>query len=176
MQTAQKNMITAALFLSLGLILPFFTMQVPQFGNMLLPMHIPVLLCGFICGPRYGGLVGFVTPLLRSVLFGMPPLVPIALLMAFELATYGFISGWLVQRLPRTPLYLWLSLIVAMVAGRLVWGLVAYIVFSFGETALTWQMFVNATVLAAVPGIILQLLIVPPLVLLIDRTRSKGNV
>lgn len=169
MYAAKKNVMTAALFLSLGLILPFFTMQLPQFGNMLLPMHIPILLCGFICGPRYGAFVGLLTPVLRSLLFGLPPLFPIALLMAFELTAYGFMTGWLSHRFPRKPVYLWLSLIIAMLVGRLAWGMAAYVLFSFGETALTWQHFLNATILLAIPGIALQLLIIPPLVLMIDR-------
>ena len=80
-----KNMTLAALFLALGLVLPFFTGQIPQIGSMLLPMHIPVFLCGLICGWQYGAAVGFVVPLMRSVLFGMPPLFPTATAMAFEL-------------------------------------------------------------------------------------------
>ena len=63
---------TAALFLALALLLPSLTMQLDTIGNMLLPMHIPILLCGLICGWKYGAAVGFITPLLRSFLFGIP--------------------------------------------------------------------------------------------------------
>lgn len=93
-----KKLVLSALFLAIGLILPFITMQIPAVGKMLCPMHIPVLLCGFIVGWPYGLLVGFITPLLRSVLFGMPMLVPNAVCMAFELATYGFVAGVLSQK------------------------------------------------------------------------------
>lgn len=95
-----KNLTLAALFLALGLVLPFFTGQIPQIGSMLLPMHIPVFLCGLICGWQYGAAVGFIVPLMRSVLFGMPPLFPTATAMAFELLTYGLVVGLLYSRPP----------------------------------------------------------------------------
>ena len=83
----------AALFLALGWLMPFLTGQIPEFGNMLLPMHIPVMICGFVLGPVYGALIGFITPLTRSLIFGMPPILPTGLAMCFELMTYGFICG-----------------------------------------------------------------------------------
>ena len=95
MDQSLKKITVAAMFLALGLILPFFTGQIPQIGSKLLPMHIPVFLCGLICGWKYGGLVGFILPLLRSALFGMPVFFPSATAMAFELMTYGAVSGFL---------------------------------------------------------------------------------
>ena len=86
-----KKLAYAALFLALCLVLPMLTGQIPRIGSMLLPMHIPVLLCGLVCGWQYGAAVGFVAPLLRSVLFGMPPMYPVAIAMAFELLTYGLV-------------------------------------------------------------------------------------
>ena len=88
------KMVLSALFLALCLVLPFLTMQVPQIGNMLCPMHLPVLLCGFICGSPWGMAVGFVAPLLRSVWLGMPPIYT-AIGMAFEMAAYGAAAGLL---------------------------------------------------------------------------------
>ena len=87
------KLILAAMFLAIGLLLPFLTGQIRQIGNMLLPMHIPVILCGLICGWQYGLGVGFVLPLLRCVIFGMPVLFPTAVSMSFELAAYGFTDG-----------------------------------------------------------------------------------
>ena len=92
-QMTVRKTVLAALFLAIGLILPFITMQIPAVGKMLCPMHIPVLLCGYILGGPYGLIVGFITPLLRSVTFGMPVMLPNAICMAFELATYGLVSG-----------------------------------------------------------------------------------
>lgn len=90
-----RQLVLAALFLALAFVLPLLTGQVPKVGNMLCPMHFPVLLCGFVLGGPWGLAVGFAAPLLRSVLFGMPPMFPVAISMAFELATYGLVSGLL---------------------------------------------------------------------------------
>ena len=99
--TALRKRILAALFLAIGLILPFITMQIPAVGKMLCPMHIPVLLCGYICGGPYGLLIGIITPLLRGVLFGMPAIFPNAFCMAFELATYGLVAGILSEKMTK---------------------------------------------------------------------------
>ena len=82
-----KNLVLGALFLALALVLPFFTGQIPQIGTMLCPMHLPILLAGFVCGGPVGAVVGFIAPLLRMVMFGMPPFY-VAIAMAFELLTY----------------------------------------------------------------------------------------
>ena len=95
MNPSVQNLTLAALFLAAGLVLPFLTGQIPQIGSMLLPMHLPVLLCGLVCGWQYGALIGFVLPLLRFALFGMPPIFPTGIAMCFELAAYGFLAGWL---------------------------------------------------------------------------------
>ena len=87
------------MFLGIGQVLPFITGQIPQIGAMLSPMHLPILLCGYSCGPLTGALVGFVCPLLRSVLFGMPKMFPTAIAIAFELCTYGTVAGVLYNRL-----------------------------------------------------------------------------
>ena len=93
-----RQLVPAALFLALAFVLPLLTGQVPKVGNMLCPMHFPVLLCGFVLGGPWGLAVGFAAPLLRSVLFGMPPMFPVAISMAFELAAYGLVSGLLWRR------------------------------------------------------------------------------
>ena len=118
------KMILSALFLALAYIMPFLTGQIPEIGSMLCPMHIPVLLCGFICGWQWGLAVGFVTPLMRSMILGAPPMFPKAVCMAFELATYGMIAGFLYRKLPRKKLNVYLSLFGAMIVGRIVWGIV----------------------------------------------------
>ena len=102
-----RRLTYAALCLALAIVLPFLTGQIPEIGSALCPMHIPVLLCGFLCGWPWGLAVGFVAPLLRSVLFGMPPMFPGAVAMAFELAVYGGVSGFLYRKFPKTiPGYL----------------------------------------------------------------------
>ena len=122
MNLSLKKLIYSAVFLALALVLPFLTGQIPEIGSMLCPMHIPVLLCGFICGGPWGAAVGFIAPLLRYVLFQMPPIFPAGLSMAFELAVYGLVSGLLYKALPKKIPFLYASLLIAMVSGRLVWG------------------------------------------------------
>lgn len=165
-----RNLILSAMFLALAFVLPFITGQIPQIGAMLLPMHIPVLLCGFFCGAPWGLAVGFLAPIFRSLIFGMPPMFPTAVCMAFELATYGFISGLLYRRLPRSRGSVYASLIAAMVIGRVVWGLVMFVCMggNFGLEA-----FVAGALTSAIPGIILQLLLIPVLVISLQKVNKN---
>ena len=169
MNKSIRKLVLAGLFLALGLILPFITGQIPSIGNMLLPMHIPVLLCGFICGWKYGLVVGFVVPLLRSVLFTMPPMFPIAISMAFELATYGLVSGLLYHLLSENRLRVILSLIGAMIDGRIVWGIVSYFLFGLSGSQFTLEMFIAGAFINAIPGIIIQLILIPIIVSVLER-------
>lgn len=166
-----RKLVFAALFLALGLVLPFLTAQIPQVGSMLLPMHLPVLLCGFVCGWPYGLLVGAVTPLLRSMLFSMPPLYPTAVAMAFELAAYGLLAGLFHKLLPKKPVYVYVSLILAMLGGRVVWGLVQMILMSLVAQPFTWQIFMAGAFGNALPGIAVQLVLIPVIVLALRSAR-----
>ena len=122
MSNRTRNLTISAMFLAIGQILPFITGQIPAIGAMISPMHYPVFLCGFICGPLYAGLVGFICPLLRSVLFGMPAMYPNAVAMAFELCAYGIITGVVYQGMKDKGLFgVYVTLIVAMIGGRIVW-------------------------------------------------------
>ncbi|MFU0831427.1 MAG: ECF transporter S component [Oscillospiraceae bacterium] len=168
-----QKMILAAVFMALGLLLPFVTGQIPQIGMMLLPMHIPVLLCGFLCGWPYGLLVGFITPLFRSVLFGMPPLYPTAAAMAFELAAYGFFSGFFYDKFPKKISFTYITLLLAMIMGRIVWGFVSLLFYSAMGKGFTWAMFMGGAVINAVPGIILQIALIPALVAALQKLSNN---
>lgn len=164
------NMVLSAMFIALGIVLPFFTGQIPQIGSMLLPMHIPVLLCGLICGWQYGAVVGFITPLLRSALFTMPPFIT-ALAMAFELMTYGLVTGLLYSRCKwKCIVSLYRTLLIAMVSGRAVWGIVMVLISGASGSLFTWQAFIAGAFLNAIPGIILQLVLVPGVMLALGKT------
>ena len=164
-----RALVLSAMFLALGLVLPFFTGQIPQVGSMLLPMHLPVFLCGLICGWQYGAAVGFVTPLLRMSLFGMPPLLT-AVAMAFELAAYGGVAGFLYSRSRwQCVIALYRSLLIAMVAGRLVWAAVRVVMTGVAGEPFTWQIFLAGALFNAVPGIILQLVFIPAVMVALDR-------
>lgn len=171
MKRNTRNLVLAALFVALGFLLPFLTMQIPSIGSMLSPMHIPVLLCGFVCGWPYALAVGFVTPLLRALTLGMPPMLPTAVAMAFELAAYGFFSGLLYAKLKKSAVNLYASLVLAMLGGRAVWGLVSYLIYAAMGNAFTFQMFLAGAFLNAVPGIVLHVLIIPPIVLALRRAK-----
>ncbi len=160
----------SALFLALGIILPFFTGQIPQIGNMMLPMHIPVLLCGFVCGGPWGLAVGFITPLLRSLLFGRPLLMPAAVGMAFELATYGLVSGLLYAKLSGHRFRIYLSLLLSMLSGRLVWGLVSIFLYRLLGNFFTWELFAAGAFFNAVPGILVQLVLIPAILYTLRKT------
>ena len=174
-KTNVKKLILAALFLAMALVLPFLTGQIPEVGSMLCPMHIPALLCGFFCGWPWGLMVGFVAPLLRSVTFGMPPMFPVAICMAFELATYGAVSGALYQKLPKKKSSVYVALLVAMVVGRLVWGAARVILAGLSGSSFTWALFLAGAFTNAVPGIILHLILIPVLVTAMDRAGLSLN-
>lgn len=165
------NLTLAAMFLAVGLVLPFLTGQIPQIGNKLLPMHIPVLLCGLICGWKYGLAVGFVLPPLRYFLFGMPVLFPTGIAMAFELGTYGLVVGLLYSRSRwKCVISLYRSMALAMIAGRVVWGIVQVLLLGIGGSGFTWQMFMAGVFINAVPGIILQFIFIPAVMVALNRT------
>ena len=150
MSNQVKRLTLSAFFLALGLVLPFaFHSFGPQAGAVFLPMHIPVLLCGFVCGPAYGALVGVVTPLLSSALTGMPPLMPTGIAMCLELAAYGLLSGFITKKLA--------NLVLLSVAGK----------------AYTLHLFLTAAFITAIPGILLQLVIVPLLVSVVKKVEVR---
>lgn len=165
------NLTLSAMFLAVGLLLPLLTGQIKQVGKMLLPMHIPVIMCGLICGWKYGLGVGFVTPLLRSLVFLRPAIYPDAVAMALELATYGLVVGLLYGHSRwKCIVSLYRSMIIAMIAGRVVWGVTEVILLGIGGEAFTWDAFIAGAFLEAFPGIILQLIFIPAMMLVLNRT------
>ena len=164
-----RRMVLAAFFIALGMILPYFTGQIPTIGRMLLPMHIPVLLCGFIVGGPYGLAVGLILPLFRSYLLGMPPLFPTAVAMTFELGAYGFLTGYLYRHLPKNSFTIYLSLVLAMLGGRAVGGLASLSLYGLSGQAFSWQLFMSGAFINAVPGIILQLIAIPAIVIALKK-------
>jgi len=170
-----KNLVLSALFLALCILLPFLTGQVPQIGSMLLPMHIPVLLAGFFCGWQYGLLVGLIAPLMRSLLFFMPPMFPTAVAMAFELAAYGCLSGLLYRAFPKNLFGAYAALILAMLAGRAVWGAASLAFYGIAGKAFTFAAFLAGAFINALPGILLQLVLIPALVVLLGRAAKRGK-
>lgn len=170
-----RKTVFAAMFLALAMVMPFLTGQIPQFGKMLCPMHFPVLLCGFFCGPWLGAAVGAIAPLLRSLIFGTPHLMPDAVAMCFELCTYGVLAGLLYMRLPKKRGYIYLSLIAAMLGGRLVWGTARAILYGIGQSSFGWAAFAAGAFTKAIPGIVAQILIIPVLVMALNRAAFREH-
>ena len=170
--TQTKKLTVAAMLFALGLVLPFLTGQIPQIGSMLLPMHLPVFMCGLICGGRYGVMVGLLLPLVRSMLFGMPPMYPTATAMAFELATYGAVSGAVYFGAGYFCMKsLYKSMLIAMVAGRAVWAVAMLVLMGINGGAFTVEMFVAGAFMNAIPGIVLQLVLIPGIMVALGKTK-----
>lgn len=168
-----KKLVGSALFLALGMLLPtLFHMAGLGQGSVFLPMHIPVLLCGFLCGKGYGALIGILTPLITGVITGMPPFYPIGLAMAAELCTYGFLSGICYEKIKK----IYPSLIIAMMIGRIISGITNMILLSFAGKPYTLEVFISTSFIIALPGIMIQLILIPMLVKAAEKTlMHKGE-
>ena len=166
------KIVLSAMFFALGLVLPFLTGQIPEIGSMLLPMHLPVFLCALICGWQYAGMIGFALPLIRSLLFTMPPMFPTAVSMAFELCAYGIITGIVYCLFKhKNILTVYISLISGMIGGRIVWGLVQYLLLSSSGKEFTFSAFLTGAFVNAVPGIIVQIILIPVIMLALDKAK-----
>lgn len=165
MKFSTKKLVITAMLLAVGLVLPTLFHAFGG-GSALLPMHIPVLICGFVCGAPYGALLGLVLPLLSSVLTGMPPIFPVAPAMAFELCAYGVVTGLLYRKV-RMPVYP--ALLLGMLAGRAVSGVANAILMGFAGKDYGMTAFLTASFVTALPGIIIQLVVVPLLVMTLTK-------
>ena len=166
--TNVRHLVMAALCAALGVVLPVTLHSIPNAGSILLPMHIPVLLCGLVCGPVYGLGCGILTPLLSSLITGMPPAAVLPSMLC-ELAVYGLAAGLLskVIRTGKRVLDLYVQLIGAMLLGRVVYGVMNALVFSAGNYS--FSAFVTAAFVTALPGIVIQLVLLPAVVLLLEK-------
>ena len=173
-----RKLTYAALLLALAVMMPRIAGLIPDIGKTLNLMHIPVLLCGFLCGWSWGLVVGFTAPLLSSLLNGMPGIFPDAVVMSFELAAYGALSGLLYRLLPKKKWSIYAALIGAMLAGRIVYGIVYLFLTGLGLVKINDALLAFVWVRAfAKPfaGIILQIALVPLLVMVLERARLILN-
>lgn len=164
LKSKSRKTIVSGVFLALGVLLPLVTAHgfgVP--GTIFLPMHLPVLLCGLIAGPFYGGILGLLLPFLNCILTGMPAAFPNAVVMTFELLTYGAVSGLIYEicKFKNQIARIYISLAASMLAGRLISGLVISLLLSFNP-ALKHASVIAATI-TGLPGIAVQLLLIPAL-------------
>ena len=175
-----RDLVLAAMFFAIGLVLPFVTGQIPEIGKALCPMHLPVLICSLVLGWKYGAVVGLLLPITRSLIFQFPPLYPNAVAMTFELAAYGFAAGFIYGLFRKAGfttaakriIALYIALIAAMIVGRLVWGAAQWVLLSLGGKAFTLEAFLAGAVTGSIPGIVIQLLLVPSLAFTLESVLS----
>ncbi len=168
-----KKLVFAAACAALCLVLPMAFHAIPNAGQVILPMHIPVLLCGLVCGWPYGGVCGLVGPLLSSLLTGMPPAAMLPSMMV-ECCVYGFTSGLLMKyvRTGKPVADLYISLVSAMVAGRVVAGFAKALIFTPGVAPFAW---VTTSLVTGIPGIVIQLVLMPLVVTALTKARLIPN-
>ncbi len=166
-----RNLTIAGVCLALALLLPFVTGQIPNVGSMLCPMHIPVLLCAFFVSWKWAMGVGFLAPILRFMLFSMPPM-PFGIAMAFELATYGLVASVMYKLLPKKRWSIYIALVSAMILGRIVWGAARMVIAGVTANPFTWQMFIGGALLEAIPGIIIQIVLIPIIVMAVKKNNE----
>lgn len=169
-----RDLVTAAVCLALCLLLPFLTGQIPQWGNMLSPMHIPVLLCGLLCGWPYALAVGLIAPPLRYALFGMPPILPTGVAMMVESGVYGLSAALLRRALPRKTAFLYVALVAAMLLGRVAWGAARLALAGLNNGVFTFAEFLAGAFTSAIPGIVCHILLIPPLVMALEKSRKSA--
>ena len=168
-----QRLVYAAVCIALALVLPLFLGQVQVFMQGISPMHIPALLAGFLCGPWYGLAVGLISPILRSLIFSMPRMYPTAIAMAFELGCYGLLTG-LFNRLfkkmnfwPRT----YISMIIAMILGRVVGGIAQAILLGFRGEGYSLQLFATAYFVNTSVGMVIHLIVVPLILFALKKAK-----
>ena len=168
--TRTKRLILTGLCIALGIVLPLAFHAIANAGSIFLPIHIPVILCGLICGWPFGLACGVVAPLLSSLFTGMPMVAFLPAILC-ELAVYGAISGLLMRAMKTGKLVMdvYLSLIGAMLSGRLVFGLLNALIFRAGAYSL--ELWTTAAFVTALPGILIQLAIIPVLVLSLIKAK-----
>ncbi len=169
------KLVISALFLSMGMVLPLLTGQIKEIGDSLLPMHLPVMLCGAICGWKYGFVVGAILPFLRSLCFGMPPLYPNAVWMAVELSIYGLVIGIMYLGLENRRGRTIISLVTAMLCGRIGWGIAKSILLGVVGKGFTAESFLVGGFVDSLPGIAVQIILIPIILRSYERVLAKGS-
>lgn len=173
----KKDLITrklcfTAMCFALCMTLPFLTGNLAEFGKLLCPMHLPVLLCGAACGAVWGGALGLVAPIIRSLAVGAPVLFPMAISMSVELFFYGFVMGIFVKIFKKNTLNVYISLLISMICGRIAGGAFKVLLLTFGAISdYGWQIFFTGYFVETLPGAVLQLIVIPPAIYAIRKHR-----
>lgn len=165
-----RKIVVSGLLIAIGVFLPIIFHSMSMGGQIFLPMHIPVLIAGMLLGPLYGALVGLITPMLSSFFTGMPPAFPMLPIMVFELGTYGLVGGYFSKLFPKR---VFIPLIAAMIDGRITAGLVVFVLSRFFGASIKPLIFLKAAIITGLPGIVIQLIIIPPIVFALKKNLSS---
>ena len=165
-----KEIVLSGLLLATGILLPMIFHAAGMSGPIFLPMHIPVLIGGMLLAPRLALVLGVVTPLLSSVLTGMPVLFPMAPIMAVELGTYGLVAALCIRKFKLNVI---LALIISMIAGRIMAGIMVAILIQLFSVQMNPILFVQGAIITGLPGLIIQIILIPTLIYLIKRHASN---
>ena len=179
------KIVIAGAFITLGWMLPFVTGQIKEIGSMFLPMHLPIFVGGLMLGPLYGAIIGLIVPITRSLIFGMPNFFPTAVSMSLELATYGFISGLFFniifknkrQNKGELIAFSLISIIIAMLIGRIVWGL-SRMFFAMipSQSAFPFSAFIAGAFINAWPGMVIQIIVIPLIILALNKQIINDSI
>ncbi len=167
-----KKTVLSALYLSFAIVLPFLSFNIKEIADTFLFMHIPIMLCGLMCGEKFGFAVGMLAPIIRSLFFSMPVFYPNAIYMSLELAAYGFVLGFVYRK---TKGKIYISLISSQILGRIVWGVSKAVLLGFSHTSFPFKAFLIGGFLDALPGIVLQLVLIPVIDKLIKKIIRTKN-
>lgn len=170
-KSSTLRLVLAGLFTALGIALPIAFHALSLSGSVFLPMHIPVLLAGLVCGWRYGLITGIIVPFLSSIMTGMPPIYPVAAAMALELAAYGAVIG-----LASKKVNTFAALIIAMLSGRAVLGISNVVLLGLSGKPYAWSAFISGAFVTALPGIIVQLILVPVIFAVLKKSKQLERV
>lgn len=168
-----KDLVLTGVLLALGLVTPMAFHLFGGTGPVFLPMHIPVLIGGFVLPPFLALLLGMITPLVSSVLTGMPKIFPMGVIMVFELGIYGFVASLANRKLRLSSIP---SLTIAMIAGRVAAGIVVFVLSSGFGVQMNAITFIKGAVVIGLPGIVIQIILIPSLVYAINKVNKKANV
>ena len=167
--TKTYRLIASSTCVAIGVVLPIVFHSVGFMGSVFLPMHIPVLIAGLFLGARAGFITGVFTPLISTLVTGMPPMMPVLPIMIVELGVYGFIAGYCYEG-KRGALYS--SLLTAMAAGRIAAGFAVYGLALLIELPISPLVYLQGALIAGAPGIIIQLALIP---LIIHKLQKAWN-
>lgn len=154
--TKTRKIVVTSFFVCIGVILPTIFHSFNMMGNVFLPMHIPVLICALICKERWGTICGFLVPIISSILTGMPPIFPVAIVMGFELACYGFLLPKLLNKYN-----IYISLIIALSLVRVVSCIINFILLGVVPSYTALYTFIIGLFITALPGILIQIILIP---------------